>query len=398
LSTAGDGLTADVAAVEAPPGPSDTATAPVGPAHDEPLDVRRPVESLIRLTGSESTPVYIQLADQLRYLIRTGELQLGSRLPTARHLAQNLRINRNTVMSAYSMLSRDGYVRGNRRGGTQVIRTHLADEPATVSLDARLMALADELVTAAAQLGLAPAEIGSLVEAHARLRRRESDLRVCFVECNPASLFYFVGELDREFGLTIVPALLQDLTPGGTLDLAGLDCVISTFYHLSEVRRLLRAMNVSIEFFAIAVRPHLSVVEALEDLPPGSSVGVAYASTGDDRTAMEHRLLRMTEAVEHTKVRGLKVRPILVGSRPTAALFDGLDAIVVRPENIAAVRSAIPAPVRVIEFVNVLDSSSKHFLREVFADLTARPRDAKVRRNVSVRSEITSPDERTPRI
>lgn len=340
---------------------------PMGPRHASTSSI----ENLIRLAGSE-TPVYVQLADQLRYLIKTGELPTGTRLPTARHLAQNLGINRNTVMSAYSALARDGYVRGNRRGGTRVISSRV-DEPDQPPLEGKLLELADTLVGAAQDLGLTPSSIGSLIEARAQLLRDRSGLRVCFVECNNASLGYFVGELKHEFGISARPVLLQDLRTTGAVNLADVDCVVSTFYHLSEVRRALRSIDVSTELFAIAVRPHLSVVEALERLPQGSEVGVAYATT-DDGTAMEQRLRRMTEAVQQTKVRGLRVRPILVGDPPDATLFTGLDAVVVRPENIAAVRGAIPASVAVIEFVNVLDSAAKHFLREVFADLTARPR------------------------
>ena len=278
-------------------------------------------------------------------------------------------------MSAYSTLAREGYVRGNRRGGTMVISTRLTDAPESLPLEGRLMAIADELVAVAAELGMSPSDIGSLVEGHARLGRSRHALGICFVECNPTSLSYFVDVLEREFGVSVVPALLSDLTRPSTIGFEALDCVISTFYHLSDVRRALRSLGISIELFAIAVRPHLSVVDALEDLPPGSSVGVAYVSSGDDGSVTEQRLQRMTEAVEQTKVRGLKVRPILVTGRPRASLFKGLDALVVRPENIAAVRSAIPKNVRVIEFINVLDSSSKHFLREVFRILAARPKD-----------------------
>lgn len=332
-----------------------------------------PVERLISLTESESTPVYLQLADQLRYLIQTGELPVGGRLPTARNLAANLRINRNTVMSAYSTLAREGYVRGNRRGGTRVVSTRLASTAEVPPMQERLMAIADELVAAASHLGMSPSELGSLVEHHARIRGSRQGLQVCFVECNPASLGYFVEQLEREFGITVVPALLSDLGSPGAVDFEALDCVISTFYHLPEVRRALQAQSTSTELFAIAVRPHLSVVDALEDLPVGSTVGVAYVSSGSDQRNTEDRLRRMTETVEQTKVRGIKVRAVLLSERPAPDAFRGLDAVVVRPENIGEVRGAIPRNIRVIEFINVLDASAKHFLREVFTDLSARP-------------------------
>ena len=52
----------------------------------------------IRLSQKKGTRVYKQLADQLKYLIGTGELPPGIRLPSARRQSSNLYINRNTVL------------------------------------------------------------------------------------------------------------------------------------------------------------------------------------------------------------------------------------------------------------------------------------------------------------
>src|SRR3712207_9166900 len=74
----------------------------------------------IRLNQHSGTPVYIQLADQLKYLIGIGELPPGARLPSARLLSSNLNINRNTVLSAYAILAAESLVVGHRGGGTLV--------------------------------------------------------------------------------------------------------------------------------------------------------------------------------------------------------------------------------------------------------------------------------------
>ena len=82
-----------------------------------------PVQKLfdLRLAMEDAAPVYQQLVDQLRLLVNTGELAAGSRLPSARHLAANLRINRNTALKAYLVLAREGIIEGRRGGGTVVI-------------------------------------------------------------------------------------------------------------------------------------------------------------------------------------------------------------------------------------------------------------------------------------
>ena len=82
--------------------------------------VRRGLGGRIRLSQHSGTPVYIQLADQLKYLIGIGELPPGSRLPSARLLSSNLNINRNTVLSAYAILAAESFVAGHRGGGTLV--------------------------------------------------------------------------------------------------------------------------------------------------------------------------------------------------------------------------------------------------------------------------------------
>ena len=202
---------------------------------------------------------------QLKYLIGTGELPPGSRLPSARLLSSNLNINRNTVLSAYAILAAESFVAGHRGGGTLV-----ASPPAektrerTSQFNPELLALIDGLVTKGAGLGLSPDQMAALVASHAQIKASETQLRVAFVECNPHSLDHYVDEIAREFDdVHVLPLLLGDLADSANrpfLDSA--DCVVSTFFHLSEVRRTLRDIGVSVELFAIAVRPHLGVLNS----------------------------------------------------------------------------------------------------------------------------------------
>ena len=55
-------------------------------------------------------PVYLQLADQIRYAAASGRLRPGDPLPSLRPLAEELRINRNTIAKAYSELETQGIV------------------------------------------------------------------------------------------------------------------------------------------------------------------------------------------------------------------------------------------------------------------------------------------------
>ena len=55
-------------------------------------------------------PVYLQLVDQVRYAAASGALQPGDPLPGIRPLAEELRMNRNTIAKAYAELESQGII------------------------------------------------------------------------------------------------------------------------------------------------------------------------------------------------------------------------------------------------------------------------------------------------
>ena len=55
-------------------------------------------------------PVYLQVVDQVKAAAASGALQRGEPLPSIRPLAEQLRINRNTVAKAYAELESQGVI------------------------------------------------------------------------------------------------------------------------------------------------------------------------------------------------------------------------------------------------------------------------------------------------
>src|SRR5215467_3346934 len=55
-------------------------------------------------------PVYLQLADQIRYAAASGRLRPGDPLPALRPLSEELRVNRNTIAKAYAELETQGII------------------------------------------------------------------------------------------------------------------------------------------------------------------------------------------------------------------------------------------------------------------------------------------------
>ena len=55
-------------------------------------------------------PVYLQLVDQIRYAAASGVVRPGEPLPSIRPLAEELRVNRNTIAKAYAELESQGVI------------------------------------------------------------------------------------------------------------------------------------------------------------------------------------------------------------------------------------------------------------------------------------------------
>jgi DNA-binding transcriptional MocR family regulator len=72
----------------------------------------------VHLQPESHVPLYIQLRDQLRALVNTGELRLGDRLPASRELAVQLGVHRTTVANAYAELESEGLISGHVGRGT----------------------------------------------------------------------------------------------------------------------------------------------------------------------------------------------------------------------------------------------------------------------------------------
>lgn len=69
----------------------------------------------------KGTPVFVQIADQLVSAIESGELPVGSRLPTEASLAERFQVSRASVREALSSLQFAGYVESRRGSGTVVL-------------------------------------------------------------------------------------------------------------------------------------------------------------------------------------------------------------------------------------------------------------------------------------
>ena len=63
----------------------------------------------IIINSSSMVPIYEQITDQIKTLIRGGELKENDNLPSVRALSKELRISALTVKKAYDSLEEEGF-------------------------------------------------------------------------------------------------------------------------------------------------------------------------------------------------------------------------------------------------------------------------------------------------
>jgi GntR family transcriptional regulator len=120
--------------------------------------------------SDDGLPKYLQIVNQVKYLVAAGRLAPGEELPPIRVLAERLVINPNTVQRAYRELEKEGYVTKRGTAGTYVSDGGSPLAPAECLK--RLAGRADALLADAAQMGVGLEEVLDLV------RRRHLALQI----------------------------------------------------------------------------------------------------------------------------------------------------------------------------------------------------------------------------
>jgi GntR family transcriptional regulator len=99
-----------------------------------------------QLNFKSGKPVYLQLVDQVKAAAAAGAVQAGDPLPSVRTLAEELRVNRNTVAKAYAELESQRVIETAAGKGCFVRATS-----SPFKKDVRLKLLAQEIDDAVVQ-------------------------------------------------------------------------------------------------------------------------------------------------------------------------------------------------------------------------------------------------------
>jgi len=124
----------------------------------------------LHLDFHSGLPIYTQIVEQVQSQLANGILKPGDQLPTVRALAEELRVNFNTIARAYRMLDEARIISTQQGRGTYITEI----PPPKVSEKLRqesLIALTDRYINEAERLGFSSGEVNQMVRDRLKVKK-----------------------------------------------------------------------------------------------------------------------------------------------------------------------------------------------------------------------------------
>ena len=118
---------------------------------------------ILQIDFRSGLPIYTQIVNQIQAQVVTGLLKPGDQLPTVRALAEDLRVNFNTVARAYRLLDEARIISTQQGRGTYI--TEIPPPKVTEKLRREsLEALTHRFISEAMRLDFTRIEINQMVD------------------------------------------------------------------------------------------------------------------------------------------------------------------------------------------------------------------------------------------
>jgi len=131
-------------------------------------------KTALHLDFHSGLPIYIQIVNQIQSHLVNKILKPGDQLPTVRALAQELRVNFNTVARAYRILDEARIISTQQGRGTYITEIPPPDVSEKLR-HASLTALTQRFIAEAFRLGFSEREVSQMVRDSLKLSKEANN-------------------------------------------------------------------------------------------------------------------------------------------------------------------------------------------------------------------------------
>ena len=302
--------------------------------------------------GVTAVGVAEEIEYALLFRIKSGQYPLNARLPSVRDMAREFGVNKNTITRVYQSLISQGYLRTVVGKGVYV-----ASSPGNEMPEREVEELLSEqlatTVRRAKMLGLPATEVMALFDNVMTRVYSPDHVRVLFVECNQYDAETLGKQVEAGIGIPMRLMLLKDFKRDATQVCRDTDFVVTTFYHLAEVRDAV-ADDTGVQIVGVHAPPEPNALLRVARVPRSSRVLVVCTEATTLNT-----LNNQVRAYNS----GIEVDTCLIGKgQNMCSQLQNADYVIdtyTSHEMVAALQPEVP----VITISFTLDPQSLDFLR-----------------------------------
>lgn len=226
------------------------------------------MEPVYQINPDLDVPIYQQLVDSIRSMVRRGTLQPGQQLPTVQEMSKELSIARGTIKRAYDELERLNFVEKVQGRGTFI--RHSSTEVG--SRKDRAMAVIDTMLKELEGMGFSETEINIFLNLKLREHaQQDHKVKLAVVECNPENLSQISEQLHKIPGVDLYSHLVENIQQYPyNLD-EEMDLVVTTAVHAQLLESILPQRR---RVIRVALRLSPSCLAEIFKLGGGENVGI----------------------------------------------------------------------------------------------------------------------------
>jgi DNA-binding transcriptional regulator YhcF (GntR family) len=316
----------------------------------------------LHVSADSPIPRYLQIKSQLEYLIVTGQLAQGSKLPSIRELTRALGIGSATLVRAYHELEAAGLAVSNGGVGFFV----LGNDTSRQGTHGEVRDQIRQLLHRAARDGLSVDQVTQIFMAQV------ADLQVDLARPEVVIVSKREGRIEElavrvrhaltDLNVSVLGVSLEDLANGHDGCLARVSrarYVLALLFDIKHARSLLQPHG--IEIIPLLMTPSEEVRERIVHLPPGTTVGIVasgrqFVDGMITAVAMFNSNLTIVGGADTGDARRLK------------KLIAQVDCLIYGTLSRRTVGELLPRSVEAIELMYVPDESSIQRLRTMLID------------------------------
>ena len=253
---------------------------------------RNPKPGHFLINKQSAVPIHIQLKEQVRYAIMSGDYEPGSPLPSIRDMTAQLGIHRNTVHRVYLELQAGGLLVSRPGKGVFV------NDSLTEVVSVKEMNAVDELIgryfDEANQLGINPNALVRLAGQRAPGYDSHHPI-VAFVECTAHQSQECARDLGEAFGINVHHLLLDDLRKANGSLPKSLQHIVTSIFHYDEVCEL--AAGSGHRVHPITYDLHPATRKVLRELAPERRLGFICHDANTEEVVGAQVMERVSEGV-----------------------------------------------------------------------------------------------------